>query len=180
MNLEAVIANLNSIGFYSVVLPFLLVYVIVFAILEKSEIFSKKDNADESQTKNVNAIIAFVFGLFVVASVNTVILIQNIITSIIVFIILILVILILLGFVFGEKYKELLENKFIKWSLFTIIIVVVLAIFLQIVGFWNYLLNLSFLNSSNIMTVLVIIGIVLVIYLVSKGGNSNNEKNKDK
>ena len=180
VDFRAIIDNLVNIGFYSVVLPFILIYVVVFAILEKSGIFSKEDKIDVKQTKNVNAIIAFVFALFTVASVNTVMYIQDLILNIVLFIVFILVLLILLGFVFGNSYKELFNNKIVKWSVFGIIITVVLVIFFQVIGFWDYLNTFDFGNVGDLYTYLALIGIGGILYWVSKSDKPNNNEDKNK
>ena len=110
MDLRAIIEGLEAIGFYNVILPFLLVYVVVFAILEKSNIFSG-GSAQEDQVRKVNAIVAFVFALFVVASLQTVRFIESLIINVVLVIIFILLVLILLGFIFGEDYKKLIRDS---------------------------------------------------------------------
>lgn len=52
------IQNLNNMGFYGFVLPWLLVFAIVYAILQKTEIFGK-------DAKNINGLIALIFAFFV-------------------------------------------------------------------------------------------------------------------
>ena len=67
VDFRAIIEKLGTIGFFDVVLPFLLIYVVIFGILEKSGIFSKStDGLSQSDSKlfrNINAVIAFVFAL---------------------------------------------------------------------------------------------------------------------
>jgi len=178
VDFRAIIDNLVNIGFYSVILPFILIYVVVFAILEKSGIFLKDNNSDLAQTKNINATIAFVFALFTVASLNTVMYIQNLILNIVLFIVFILVTLILLGFVFGDSYKKLFEIKTVKWSIFGIIILIVLIIFFQVIGFWDYLYTFNFPNSGEIYTYITLVGIGGIIYWVSKSPDSNKNESK--
>jgi len=176
VDLRAIIDNLNNMGFYSVFLPFILVYVVVFAILEKSGIFSK--DSDSSQTKNINAVIAFVFGLFVVASINTVMYIQSLITNVVLFIIFILVVLILLGFIFGKEYIDLLKQKNVKWTIFGLITIICTALFLKILGFWEWMDTLDLGNSDDWITWIVIGGIILFMYWITKSDNGNNKKEK--
>jgi len=65
---------LEKLGIYDVVLPFLLVFTVLFALLERTAIFGyeKMKIADEMRTdltkKNLNAMVAFVVAFFVVAS----------------------------------------------------------------------------------------------------------------
>lgn len=58
-NFQDFIANLDTIGFYDVALPFLLVFTITFAILQKIKLFGDKG-------KNFNAVIALVMAFLVV------------------------------------------------------------------------------------------------------------------
>src|SRR3989338_10174572 len=60
---------LARLGLYDVVLPFLLVFTIVFAILEKTKLFgTEKIGAHDYTKKNLNAMTAFVISFLVVAS----------------------------------------------------------------------------------------------------------------
>ena len=60
----------DQVGLYDVVLPFLLVFTLVFGVLEKSKILGTEKGGDgEMYTrKNLNAMVAFISGFFVVAS----------------------------------------------------------------------------------------------------------------
>jgi len=180
VDFSKIIEHLVDIGFYRVFLPFILIYVIVFAILEKSGIFKKSDNSDIKQTKNINATIAFVFALFVVASIQTVVYIQSLIINIIIFIVFILCVLILLGFVLGDTYTELFKNKYLKWGFVITILVVTSVILLNILGFWDWFLEINFGNSEDWITGLVIIGIIGILYWITKGDDKNITDDKDK
>ena len=64
-----VILFLDKIGVYDVVLPFLLVFTIVFAMLEKTKIFgTEKFKGADYPRKNLNAMMAFVTAFLVIAS----------------------------------------------------------------------------------------------------------------
>lgn len=60
-NFSDFITQLDKMGFYDVALPFLLVFTIVFAVLQKVQIFGDK-------SKNFNAVIALVMAFLVVRS----------------------------------------------------------------------------------------------------------------
>ena len=62
---------LAKLGVYDVVLPFLLVFTIVFAILDKTKMLGVEKGKDDREytKKNLNAMIAFVMGFFVVVDV---------------------------------------------------------------------------------------------------------------
>src|SRR3989344_5829629 len=60
---------LTDFGLFDVILPFLLVFAVVFGILEKTRILGSEKIGDTEYTrKNLNAIVAFVLGLLVVAA----------------------------------------------------------------------------------------------------------------
>jgi len=60
---------LKDFGFFDVILPFLLVFAVVFGILEKTRILGEEKIAGELYPKsNINAIISFVIAMLVVAA----------------------------------------------------------------------------------------------------------------
>ena len=74
--LENAIGLLQDFGFFSVVLPFLLVYSLIYGLLTKTEIFGLKD---DSSAKSVNQVIALAIGAFVITSTDVVNLMMGII-----------------------------------------------------------------------------------------------------
>ena len=109
-NIGNIIENLKAWGFYDVLLPFLLTYVVVFAILEKSGLFKPSSSTDDN-LKNIHSVIAFVFALFVVASVQTVKYIQSYITLMTLLILFLLAVFIVLAFIFGPDYLQIFMEK---------------------------------------------------------------------
>ena len=64
-----VIDFFNQIGLFDVVLPFLLVFTIVFAIFEKTKVLgTEKVEGHEYSKKNLNAIASFVIAFLVIAA----------------------------------------------------------------------------------------------------------------
>ena len=61
---DNVLALLQTFGFFRVVLPFLLVFAIIYAILMKTGVLGA---ADKTSTKTISAIVALVFGFFFIA-----------------------------------------------------------------------------------------------------------------
>jgi hypothetical protein len=63
------IVLLEDFGFFEVILPFLLVFTLVFGILEKTKIFGTESyGGRELPKKNLNAMMAFVIAFFFVAA----------------------------------------------------------------------------------------------------------------
>lgn len=111
----------DKFGLFDVVLPFLLVFTIVFAILEKTKIFGTEKIGDQTYTrKNLNATVAFVVGFFVVASNKLVQVITDTTSNAMLLLVLSILFLILVG----SFHKEESEGFFLKgaWStIFTLI-----------------------------------------------------------
>jgi hypothetical protein len=57
--------ELESMGFYEYILPFMLVFVIIFAILEKTRIFGGSD--EEGPKTNINTVVALIIGFLVLS-----------------------------------------------------------------------------------------------------------------
>ena len=98
-----VISFLQSFGFYDIVLPFLLVFTIVFAVLEKTKIFGTETiNGVKYTKKNINSIISFVVAFLVVASTRLVAAINEIMANVVLLVILSISFLLLIGSFFKE------------------------------------------------------------------------------
>lgn len=185
--------NLNDWGFYDVFLPFLLIYVIVFAILEKTKIFKVQsdDSSDNRHVKNVNAVIAFVIALFGIASLQTVRYIQDIILNVILVLIFLLVTFITLGFIFGEHYMQLLMKKEDgEWrikkgvgiAIGVLVVVVMLGLFLFVIGWLDNIIDFfdpSGLNNDTFTTLLVLLAIAGILYWITKGSSSPKKSNNN-
>lgn len=104
-----VIGFFERIGIYDVVLPFLLVFTIVFSILEKSRILgTEKIEGKEGEfpRKNLNAMAAFVIAFMVIASGKLVETITRISANVVVLVLLGIFYLLLIGTFWSPKEKE--------------------------------------------------------------------------
>ncbi len=89
-------SGLEDIGFYEVALPFLLVFTITFAILQKIQIFGEKG-------KNFNAVIAVVMAFLVVRTASIVEVMNTFLPKISLISIIIVVTLLLLGILLNKE-----------------------------------------------------------------------------
>ncbi|MFH1181368.1 MAG: hypothetical protein V1702_00245 [Candidatus Woesearchaeota archaeon] len=111
----------SRLGIYDVVLPFLLVFTIVFAILEKTKVFGyDKVGEVEVTKKNLNAITAFVIAFFTIASSRLV----ETITSISSNVVLLLLISIFFLMLVGSFYQQTDKGFFLEggWRNFFVIL----------------------------------------------------------
>jgi hypothetical protein len=164
---------LQSGFFMDLILPFLLVFSVVFAILKKTEILGKGK-------RQVDALVSLTIGLIVVAFGNYVNVITNLSAFLGVGVVVILVFMILTG-AFYEPGKLKIDDKVKTGAMWLVAVVVVLAT-LYYTGALSYLISF-FENSSsgpiwlgNII-VIIIIGVAVAAVWGSSGkGSSDGEK----
>ena len=180
-----VIDFFGDLGIYDVVLPFLLVFSIVFAIFEKSRVLGSEEIDGKKQSrKNLNAMAAFVIAFMVVASSKLVETITKISSHI--------VLLLLLGVFFilliGSFQKESPEGATLTsgWNLAFIIIMFIglVGIFLNALTRsngdtwldtgWDFLVN--HWSSKAIASIILLIVIILFMWFVTKEPKKDTKK----
>jgi len=106
-----VILFFDKIGIYDVVLPFILVFAIVYAILEKSRILGMVKQGDKEYTnKNVNSLVAFVISFFVIASAQLVEIIAQVSSQVVILLLLSVFFLLLIGSFMATEKEMALEG----------------------------------------------------------------------
>lgn len=116
-----------KLGIYDVVLPFLLVFTIMFAILEKTKIFGAvKLGGEEYTKKNLNAMVAFVVALIVIASSKLVSAINDSLGRIFLLLLVSICFLLLIGSFYHYEEKVLLEGGWRKFFMILMFIGVIL------------------------------------------------------
>ena len=127
---------LKDFGMFDVVLPFLLVFTIIFAILEKTKILGTvKTKEGELTNKNINTMVSFVVGLLVVASANIVRSINESLPNVVLLLVISISFLILVGTFWSSKEHD--EKSFAArhqgwYKMFVVVIfILVVGIFLN-------------------------------------------------
>jgi len=162
---------LSSPFFVDIILPFILVFTVIFAILQKSEILGKGK-------RQIDALVSLVIALIVVSYANAVGIITSLMPFLAVSVIVILVFLILYSMVFhGEDKFQLHMGLKIAVGILIGIGVIVAVLFST--GAWDYIKYewLSAGDSSAIFTnilflVIVIVAIAIVVWPGSKKKDS--------
>ncbi|MBW2983878.1 hypothetical protein KY361_02085 [Candidatus Woesearchaeota archaeon] len=133
----------EEIGVYDVVLPFLLVFSIVFAILEKTKVLGvEKIEGKEFTKKNLDAMVAFVISFLVIASSRLV----EIITTVSSHVVILLMASVLFLLLVGSFFKEGGASVFLEggWRIFFmwLMFIGILLIFMNALGwldnFWGW------------------------------------------
>ncbi|MFH1505684.1 MAG: hypothetical protein ABIE94_01705 [archaeon] len=168
----------ERLGIYDVVLPFILVFVIVFAILEKTKIFGmEKIGNDEYTKRNLNAMVAFVSAFFVIASARLVAVVNEVVANSIVLLIMAVLFLLLAG----SFNKD--EEFFLKggWNIFFMVVMLIgiALIFLNALGWLDRFFDFM-KNRWDTNAVAAIILIVIVIALMAwMAAGPKAKKNKE-
>jgi hypothetical protein len=185
------LAFLTRLGVFETVLPFLLVFTLVFAFLEKTKVFGvEKYRSDVDNVvydvpkKNLNSMAAFCIAFFVVASAQLVALVSEVTSKVVLLIILVFCFTLTIGAFQKEQKEGFALNK--TWTVvFEIIVFVGIAlIFLNALGWLDDIFN--WLNgvwgseaTASLVMVLLLIGLMVFITRDKKPGNSKDaEKSK--
>jgi len=141
---------MEQAGFFAYILPFLLIFALVFGILTRTQIF--KNN------KAINAVIAFVVGLLALQFDFVPVFFSEIFPRLGVGLAVILVLLILAGLFFDPK------NKLVNYGLLAVGVIVFIVVLIQTAGwvgwssgFWWYD------NWPKVLLVLIVIGILAAV-----------------
>ena len=180
--LGGVLNFFKDLGVYDIVLPFILVYTIMFAILEKTKLFGTETVKGEAYTKkNLNAMVSFVVAFLVVASSKLVETITAISSQIIILLLLVVFFLMLIGsFVTTKDITDKGVGGALDrgWRiLFGVIIFIgIVFIFLDAIKletgeswlevFISFLLQ--FYTNTAVAALVLIIAVILFMYWIAK------------
>ncbi|MBS3176111.1 hypothetical protein J4457_02650 [Candidatus Woesearchaeota archaeon] len=175
----------NRLGVYDVILPFLLVFTLMFAILEKTKVLGTENGITK---KNLNAMVAFVVGFFVIASARLVEIISTVSSQVVVLLLLAVLFLMLVGSFMKEGEGSALDTP---WNVIFMVIMFVGIIFiflnaikndsgktwLQI--FWDWLG--LYWRSSAVASLIFVVFVVIFIYWITKSpGGGHKEHSTEK
>lgn len=158
--------DLEGTGFYEIALPFLLVFAVVFAVLEKIQLFG-------GNKKQINLVIAAIAGLLMLRNDLFVEFMNDILARFSVVLIVLLAFLILIG---------MLGSKVENWTkgLFTLVVVLSLAagivILSERMGYYDITgtsdIGDFFDEYSTAIWIIVIIGILAAVVIFSNEGKT--------
>ncbi len=156
--------------FQEFILPFLLVFTIIFAVLEKTKLLG-------DDKKKLDAIVAFVVGLVFVTAVFPKTVISNLILFLTVAILVVFVILLVWGFIYGNAEGGFTLEPWMKWTLgglaaFGLLFVLIWAIGSQ-TGMLDWIANRNWSSPffTNLLFVIVIaVALALVLAKTKSSG----------
>ncbi|MEM4244737.1 MAG: hypothetical protein QW404_00165 [Candidatus Nanoarchaeia archaeon] len=168
---------LKDLGFYDIILPFLLIFTVAFGVLEKTRIFGQTE--DKKPKTNINAMIAFVISLFFVATPRLVESLQISLPQIALLLVVLMSLMMVVGFIMSDKEFSFETHKGLKIFLIFCLFVGIILIFLNAVGWWEEfwdMFGFDFWTSTAGMTLIflgVVIGAILFITSGGKKGGSS-------
>lgn len=155
----------DNIGLFDVVLPFLLVFTIVFALLEKTKVFGVEEIDGKKFTrKNLNSIAAFVMAFLVVASAELVEIITTMSSNIIVVLLSIVLFLLLVGTFFAEGEKSVFLEGGWKFLFMVISFGAIILITLHSIGVLDDFFD--FIQGGRNEVVGSIVLLIVVVFFV--------------
>ncbi len=167
----------KTLGVYDVLLPFLLVFTVMFAILERTKVLGVESNGITK--KNLNAMVAFVTAFFVVASSKLVETITRVSSEIIILMMLLVFFLMLVGTFYKksdiDKEGVFLEKEW-KTGFMAFVAICIVFIFLNALTnetgdtwlevFWDWLSR--FYTDTTVAALLLVIFMIAVMYFISR------------
>ena len=149
--------------------PFLLIFFIVFAILEKTGVLG------EGKTQ-VNALVAFVIGLIFISAVKPKLIVGDLILFLTVAMVVMFVGLLLWGFISGGKLGEnLLKEGALQWIAGIVVTLSVIIAIFWATGTGGSVVDLLFKQSwsdgfwTNFFFMVVLAGALAVVWKTSSG-----------
>lgn len=181
------ISFFDKLGIYDVVLPFLLVFTIMFAILEKTSIFGVvKAGGVEYSKKNLNAMVAFIVAFIVIASSKLVTAINESLGRIFLLLLISISFLLLIGSFYHHEEKVLLEGGWRKMFMVLMFIGVIL-IFMDSIKLdsgeswleWLWTFLKGNWTANYAASVILIIVFILAILFITWERTPKESKKKD-
>jgi hypothetical protein len=152
------------------VYPFLLIFFIIFAILEKTKIFGEG-------RKQINALISFVISFIFVSAIFPKEMVSHLILFLTIAIVIVFVVLLIWGFIMGEKGVNIFDEspKGVKWAIaIFILIVVAIAVLwaagIDTAGFIDRVFHSTWSNTLWTNLIFIVLVAAALAIVLSTGG----------
>lgn len=178
----------ERLGVYDTILPFLLVFTIVFAVFERTKVLGTEEFGGAKTTKkNLNAMVAFVTSFLVIASSKLVAIINESLGNIVILLLVSICFLVLVGTFYKESEDVYLKEGPWRTMFMVIMFIGVLLIFLHAIKMdngqpflyfmWDYLLyNITSTAVSALVLVIVVLFFMFIIVKEPKAAKGKKEE----
>ncbi len=178
---RGVIEFLGELGVYDIILPFLLVFTIMFAILDKTKILGTEKVGEHQVTKkNLNAMVSLVTAFLVVASTQLVAVINQVMANVVLLLILAISFLLLVGVFFGDK--EFTLESYPNWIKFFMIVMFIgiVVIFLHALDWLQFVFALFIYWDAQWATSIIFLLVILAfMYYITKDSTPPKAEKKE-
>ncbi|HLC58223.1 MAG TPA: hypothetical protein VJI68_00010 [Candidatus Nanoarchaeia archaeon] len=172
LDFQYLLSYLVDIGVIDVFLPFLLVFAIIFAILEKTHILG-------AEKTNINVVVSLAIGLLLVVQRDIVEIINTFLPRVSLIIVVVLMMLLLIALVSGQPFKGF-QNGLLGLAMIILVVAVLIALFVPpgsyYGGFYFTQRDLDILLTQ----VLPILGAIVVFYLIVRKNKPDDQHNPNK
>ncbi len=167
---------LRRIGFFDIILPVILVYSILYGVLDRVKLFTKKAGDKEIVNSEINSVIAFAVALLTVGVANVTGIISTFLPYVGLISILLVCFMMLTGLIFGDLDKWFGDEKGAKTVRYIMLGVTTFAFIFAfgfVAGWWDFAMEImgekeitglfSSENISVMIFILILLGIVLFV-----------------
>ena len=183
---RGVLEFFQDLGVYDVILPFLLIFTIVFAILEIARVFGTEEIDGSKYTKkNLNAMASFVISFLVIASSQLVEIITTVSSQMVILLLLSIFFLILVGSFYKEGEGVFLEGGW-KILFMVLMFIGIVLIFLNAIhvedgrSWWEYTWDFMIENwqGDAVASIILLLVVVGLMYFITKSPATEKTKGK--
>lgn len=150
----------NTPLFNEIIFPFLLVFVLVFAILDKTKILGEGK-------RQINAIVSLVIALIFVSFTNAVGIVVKLMPFLAVVLVIILVFYLMMGFVWNEK-EGFNVPRGVKIAGAIIVFIALIIAVLIVTDYWSRIVDIltngGTLTSTIVMIVIIAVALAIVLF----------------
>ncbi|MBT3865529.1 hypothetical protein HOF78_00310 [Candidatus Woesearchaeota archaeon] len=168
MDFYELLGNFDQIGGFDLLLPFILVFTLVFAVLQKINLFGDK--------KNINMIVSLVIAIFFLNNTYLIFVLQKFLPNVSIILIVFLMLLLLVGVFGGETdFKE----GMLGWAFIVSLIAIGFALFSDMfspvsgggVSDWWY----NFIGPGNMGMAWTLLFLAIFIFTITRDKKDKNE-----
>jgi hypothetical protein len=153
------IQSLHAMGFFNILLPFMLVFTIVYGVLERSKFFGENRH-------DINAVIGLVLGLMVVISAFVLQVLTDFLPLIGLFAVVLVCFMLLISMFWGEA-QNIFDNKWIKYSAVVVIAGVIVFVLADLLGFGDLFVGAT--SGDKILGIFAPVDIAALAFMVFFG-----------
>jgi len=182
---EGVIGLLKNFGFFDIILPFILIYALMFGILAKTQIlgdpFEKENEARARFVRSIISLVSLSIAFLVVGAYNVVLRIQEFIPYAVLYLLSVFMLLVSMSAFYlptGGKVEEKEYKTYRKviLALSIVIFTILTLISFGIISAQSLQSGLESWISNEIIATIIIFGfIIFVVYWMTKGEGEKKE-----